>query len=157
MCYLLSGSPTQGSNPGLLHCRQILYCLSHQGNWGSKLLHDSSKITQVRPSPIGLLWFPWLSTQSITRHFHTMGFVGPPIPGGTSGKEPACQCRRCKRCSFDPWVGKIPCRRAWQPTPAFLPGKSHGQRSLAGYSPWGRKESNMTERLSTAQHIAIWP
>ena len=41
---------------------------------------------------------------------------------------------------FDPWVGKIPWRRKWQPTPVFLPGKSHGQQSLAGYSPWGRKE-----------------
>ena len=45
-----------------------------------------------------------------------------------------CQYRRC---GFDPWVGKIPWRRKWQPTPVFLPGKSHGERSLAGYSPWG--------------------
>ena len=59
----------------------------------------------------------------------------PGFPGGTSGKESACQCRRCKRRGFDPWVGKIPWRRAWQPTPVFLPGKSHGQRSLVGYSP----------------------
>ena len=58
---------------------------------------------------------------------------------GTSGKEPTCQCRRCKRHGFEPWVGKIPWRRAWQPTPVFLPGESHGQRSLAGYSPWGRR------------------
>ena len=43
------------------------------------------------------------------------------------------------------WGGKIPWRRAWQPTPVFLPGKSHGQRSLAGYSPWGHKESDTTE------------
>ena len=47
---------------------------------------------------------------------------------------------------FDPWVGKIPWRRKWQPTPVFLRGESHGQRSLVGYSPWGRKESD-TERL----------
>ena len=46
------------------------------------------------------------------------------------GKEPACQCRRHKRCGFDLWVGKIPWRRAWQPTAVFLPGESHGQRSL---------------------------
>ena len=44
----------------------------------------------------------------------------------------------------DPWVGKIPWRRKWQPTPVFLPGKSHGQRSLAGYSPRGGKESDAT-------------
>ena len=49
------------------------------------------------------------------------------------GKEPACQCRRHKRCRFDPWVGKI-WRRAWQPTPMFLPGESHGRRSLVGYT-----------------------
>ena len=58
-----------------------------------------------------------------------------------------------KRCGFDPWVRKIPWKRAWQPTAVFLPGKSHGQRSLAGYSPWGRKESDTTEQLSTAQHV----
>ena len=49
------------------------------------------------------------------------------------------------------WVGKILWRRAWQPTPVFLLGESHGQRSLAGYSPWGHKESDMTEQLSTAE------
>ena len=52
--------------------------------------------------------------------------------GGASGKEPTCQCRRCKRHAFDPWVGTIPWRRAWQPIPVFLPGKVHGHRSLAG-------------------------
>ena len=57
------------------------------------------------------------------------------FPGGASGKEPTCQCRRCKRRWFDPWVRKIPWRRARQPTSVFLPGESHGQRSLAGYSP----------------------
>ena len=45
-------------------------------------------------------------------------------------KKPACQCWRHKRCGFDPWVGEIPWRRAWQPTPVFLPGEAHGQRSL---------------------------
>ena len=50
-----------------------------------------------------------------------------------------------KRFRFNPWVGKIPWRRAWQPTLVFLPGESHGQRSLAGYSPKGLKESDVTE------------
>ena len=58
-------------------------------------------------------------------------------PGGAGGKESTCQCRRCKRHEFDPWVGKIPWSRKWQPTPVFLPGKFHGQRSLVGYSQWG--------------------
>ena len=71
----------------------------------------------------------------------TMGF-----PGGASDKEPTCQCRIHKRCGFSPWTGKIPWRRAWQPTPVFLPGESHGQRSPVGYSPWGRKESDMTDQ-----------
>ena len=61
------------------------------------------------------------------------------FPDGSAGKESACQCRRCR---FDPWVGKIPWRRKWQPTPVLLPRESHGQRSLAGYSLWGHKESH---------------
>ena len=57
------------------------------------------------------------------------------------------------RCKFDPWVRKTPWRRKWQPTPVFLPGKSHGQRSLAGYSPWGLKRvGHRTEPLSTYAH-----
>ena len=67
------------------------------------------------------------------------------FPGGTSGKETAPQCRRHWRPGFNPWVGKIPWRRAWQPIPVFMPGESHGQRSLAGYSPWCRKELDMNE------------
>ena len=51
--------------------------------------------------------------------------------------------------TLDPWLRKILWRREWQPTPVFLPGESHGQRSLTGYSPWGQKESATTERLST--------
>ena len=56
---------------------------------------------------------------------------------------------QCSRCGFNPWVGKIPWRRKWQSTVVFLPGKFHGQRSLAGYSPWDPKESDMTEQLAT--------
>ena len=66
------------------------------------------------------------------------------FPSGASGEEPACQCRRGKRCGFNPGIGKIPWRRKWQPTPVFLPRESHGQRSLVGYSPWGCKELEMT-------------
>ena len=61
------------------------------------------------------------------------------------GKESACQRRRPKRLRFDPWVGKIPWMRVWQPTQVFLPGESHGQRSLVNYSSWDRKESDTTE------------
>ena len=59
-----------------------------------------------------------------------MGFLG-----AASGKEPASQCRRHEKLEFNPWIGKIPWRRAWQPTPVFLPEESHEQRSLLGYSP----------------------
>jgi len=55
----------------------------------------------------------------------------------------ASLCLQCRRPGFDSWLGKIPWRRAWQPTPVFLPG--HGQRSLVGYSPWGCKESDTIE------------
>ena len=65
-----------------------------------------------------------------------------------SDKEPTYQCRRHKRCGFNPWVGKIPWRTKWQPTPVCLPGESHGQRSSAGCSPWGCKESDTSEQLS---------
>ena len=77
------------------------------------------------------------------------------FPSGTSGKESYCQCRRHKRHGFNPWVGKIPWSRKWQPTSVFLPGEFHGQRSLAGYSPWGHKESDMTEHTSTQSRTNV--
>ena len=58
-----------------------------------------------------------------------------------------CSCLQCRRPRFNPWVGKIPWRRKWHPTPVLLPGKSHRLRSLVGYSPWCRKELDTTERL----------
>ena len=68
------------------------------------------------------------------------------LPTWRSGKEPACQGRRCQRWGLHPWVGNILWRRKWEPTPVLLPGESHGQRSLVGYSPWGRKEYDTTEQ-----------
>ena len=63
------------------------------------------------------------------------------------------------RLGFDPWVGKIPWRREWLPTPGFLPGESHRQRSLEGYSPWGYKDLDTTELLSlflVVQWLSVW-
>ena len=63
-------------------------------------------------------------------------------------------CLQCRRPGFDPWVGKIPWRMKWKPTPIFLPGKSHGQGSLAGYSPWGSQRVGqdwMTKQLTPTQ------
>ena len=70
-------------------------------------------------------------------------------------------CLQCGRPGFHPWVGKIPWRRQWYPTPVFLPGESHGHRSLAGYSPRGCKESDTAEwlRLLTylnSQQLELW-
>ena len=91
----------------------------------TKVRHDLA----TKPPP----W--WLSTlgRILPKGIHIFHFLG--FPGGVSGKEPACQCRRYKRHGFNPWVRKIPWRRKWQPTPVFLPGESHGQRSLVDYSP----------------------
>ena len=92
------------------------------------------------------LYSPWGCKElDMTETFTFMCYMG--FPGGASGKEPACQCRRLRRCGFDPWVGKIPWRegKAWQALPVFLPGETHGQKSLLGYSPWGHIESDMTE------------
>ena len=66
-------------------------------------------------------------------------------PRWLSDKESAYQCRRHRRCEFNPWVTKIPWRRKWQPAPILLPGKSHG---LVGYCPWCCKKLDTTERLS---------
>ena len=55
-------------------------------------------------------------------------------------------CLQCRRPRFNHWVSKSPWRREWQPTPVFLPGELHGQRSLEDYSPWGHKESDTTEQ-----------
>ena len=101
--------PTQGSNPGLPHCRQILYCLSHQGS-------------------------PCLNTRSL--------YFLRASPGGSDGKESACDIGDLGS------IPEIPWRREWQPTPVFLPGEFHGQRSVAGYSPWGCEEMDTTEQLT---------
>ena len=67
------------------------------------------------------------------------------FPGGLEGKAPA---RNVERPRFDSWVGKIPWRRKWQPTPVSLPGKSHERRGLVGYSPWSLKETRLRDFAS---------
>ena len=64
-------------------------------------------------------------------------------------------CLQCRRLGFNPWVRKIPCRREWQPAPVFLPGESHGQRSLVSYCPWGHKESDTTEPLTLSNSCGL--
>ena len=85
----------------------------------------------------------WMNLEDLTlSEISQTLYEVPGLPWWLSGKEAACQCRRL---AFNPWVGKIPWRRAWQPTPVFLPGESQGQRSLADWGPWGRKELDTTK------------
>ena len=81
-------------------------------------------------------------TQYYSKVLHELSFPG--------GKEWAYYCRRCR---FDTLVGKIPWSRKLSSTPIFLPGKSHGQRSLAGYCPWGRRESDTTD--NNKRHVVL--
>ena len=79
------------------------------------------------------------------------------VPGGSAVKNPPAKQWSCKRHGFDPWVEKILWRRAWQPSPVFLPGKSHGQRSLAGYGPRSPKgETEATKHAHTSLLKCIW-
>ena len=102
--------------------------------------------SEIRDSPLSLSQF------QVHRGATDLHFICPKLtqllglPRWCSGKESTCQSRRHE---FDPWVRKILWRRNCQPTPVFLSGKFHGQRSLAGYRPRDCKESNTIERLST--------
>ena len=80
---------------------------------------------------------------------------GSAVWGFPGDKESTCQCRRCKRWGFDPWIRKSCWWRRWQLTPLFLPGKSRQQRSLVGNSPWGHKNSDMTEHPCTYTHTTL--
>ena len=97
---------------------------------------DGEKLVLFKHNPANTVWYYlWLG-----------------LPRGHSNKESACLCRRHRRHGFDHWVRKIPWRRKWWPSPIFLPGKSHGQRNLVGYSPWAHKELDTTELQNTITH-----
>ena len=110
-----------------------------------------------------LAWIPRseiLAQSTLPRSRHLcldMRRVPVGLPGGASDKKPTCQGRRHKRCRFEPCVGKIPWRKTWQPTPVFSPGESHGQRSLEGYSPWDRKETDRTKVTEHTPHTHTVP
>ena len=95
------------------------------------------------------MWI-YSSKCSAVNHIYTHTPMG--FPGGASGKEPVCQCRRHKRRGFDLRVRKIPLEEGMKPTPVFSPGDSHGQRSLAGCSPQGCKEVDTTEATWLCTH-----
>ena len=90
----------------------------------------SSVFFKLESEPVNQSCLVDLTNLKLLSPIPTVGF-----PGGTGDKESACQCRRCRRLWSDSWVGKISWSRKWQLTPVFLPGKPHGQRSLAGKSP----------------------
>ena len=89
-----------------------------------------------------------LVSPALAGRFFTTVSPGKLLARWLSGKESACQFRGRKKRGLASWVGKVPYRKKWQPAPVFLPGKSHGQRWLVDYCPWGRKELDMTEQVS---------
>ena len=95
----------------------------------------------MRGVPLYLLFRPFRAQHPFIFNYY--------LPGGSARIR-----LQCRRCVFDPWVGKVPWRKKWQPTPVFLPGKFHGQKSLVGYSPWSCKESDTDEQLNT--HTCLW-
>ena len=106
---------------------------------------------------------PGCSCNCVLVHSSTNSSQVPHVegyPSGAGGTEPTCQCRRCKRCGFNPWIGDMPWRRAWQPTSVFLPGESHGQRSLqatvhgvAKSQTWLKRISMHTAHVGWAKHV----
>ena len=115
--------------------------MGSEGNGGTATWSELSN--PLSPSPPFWCWDLLVCQWS----FHISFFAYPgftkPILCETIRTSPVAQRLRihlqCRKPRFNPWVGKTPWRRKWQPTPEFLPGKSHGQRSLVGYSPWGLK------------------
>ena len=110
----------------------------------------SSSHTKAHSSPL-------LPFRVSTRSSHLKVGLAPcwGFPVGSADKESTCQCRRARRHGLNPMetqAGKIPGGGKWQPTPVFLPEKSHGQRSLVGYNPKGCKESDMTDQLGMQRH-----
>ena len=140
-----NGSSVSPSFSILTYIHTYIHICAHVHT--SEYVHQESKITLHVWNVLGRRGKDQYQIPTVCKGF----------PGGASGKESACQCSRCKRCGFHLWVGKIPRRRAWQPTPVFLPGESHGQRSLVGYGPQGHKESDMTEATDHACTVCKAP
>ena len=108
---------------------------------------------KLRYLGLALEVFPELDSASSTTLppavlFHTLSAPARRLPWWLSGSKIFLQSRRCRRHRFNPWVRKIPWRRTWQPTPVFLPGESHRQRSLKGYGPRVAKSWTRLKRPS---------
>ena len=98
-----------------------------------------------------------LSPSLLSPHLPSYLVIPPFTPGLLWGLRWYRICLQCRRSGFDPWVRTIPWRKEWLPTPELLPGEFHRQRSLAGYSPWGLKESDMTELTEhRSPHVCVY-
>ena len=132
------------------------YC--HCGKSGSfSTTKDSTYLYEYLYTHIHIMYVTapdrkWSKCTSTSKRKNELWYIHIKLPWWLSGKEHSCQCRRHR---FDPQVRKIPWRWEWQPPPVFLPGESHGQRSLVGYGPWGCKELNMTEWLDNKNNVPI--
>ena len=161
----LSAETCQGRGQAVASGEELAWSLS------SLFLAGSCRVTRahpnIRPEDLKSSWAQicrpecLLAPQIIQPSANSLRWVLPRggSPGGSSGEGPTCQRRRLKRLGFVPWVGEIPWRRERLPTPAFWPGGSHGQRSLAGYGPRGRKESDRTEWLALSPdltQVRVW-
>ena len=105
---------------------------------------EDKEVSNTGVSTLEMRMCTLIKTEKFRSKFSFTYYIG----GGAVGKESSCQCRRQW---FDPWSGKIPWKREWQPTLVFLPGKFYGQGSPAGYSPWSHKESDMTGQVPLAK------
>ena len=129
-----------------------------RGAWRAAVHGVAESQIRLRQLSTRALWrlremtgnYPYIQALKMRRRLYCIG-----LPKGQSGKESACPCRSSRRCGFDPWVGKILWRRKWQPTPVFLPGKCHGQRSLARYSPRGPRVGCDLACASTYAHTVL--
>ena len=128
--------------------------------WSSQWYGDRRQMQCVNAASLLLVQNHCSVSHSLKKHFRKLHLSTRPFShwvnkhGDTSqvalivkqNKTKKNPPKRSERCGFHLWVGKIPWRRAWQPTPVFLPGECHGQRSLAGYRPLSHKESDITEK-----------
>ena len=111
--------------------------------WERDIFNFAFLITiETKPGPCNSMLSLGLSSTDLYAAF---SYYSSGLHNWLSGEESTCQCRRLRRQAFYPWVRKIPWRRKWQPIPVFLPGKFHGQRSLADHSQWDCKEPDTTE------------
>ena len=155
LCDPIDGSPPASPVPGILQARTLEWvAIPFSNAWKWKV--KGKLLSHVWP----LAWtaaYQAPPSMGFSRQKYWSGVplticVAYGLLRRFSGKELTCQSRRGR---FNHWVGKIPWRRRLQPTPVFLPGEFHSQRSLAGYSLWGCKESDTTELL-THTYIFIW-